>query len=60
MPLHDVGDAMHEYKRGQLHSGKGGPKVASRKQAIAIGMSAKRKAKGKRAPAQRALTSGGR
>lgn len=52
MPLKSVGDAMHEFKRGSLHSGKGGPVVKSRKQAIAIGMSserrAKRKASGKR------------
>lgn len=30
---------MHEYKTGTLHSGKGGPVVKSRKQAIAIAMS---------------------
>lgn len=31
---------MHEFKQGKLHSGsKHGPKVKSRKQAIAIGMS---------------------
>lgn len=31
---------MHEYKAGQLHSGsKKGPKVTSRKQAVAIAMS---------------------
>ncbi len=36
---------MHEYKHGALHSGsKTGPKVKSRKQAIAIGMSQQRKA----------------
>ena len=36
---------MHEYKHGTLHSGsKTGPKVKSRKQAIAIGMSQQRKA----------------
>lgn len=30
---------MHEYKQGNLHSGsKTGPKVKSRKQAIAIGL----------------------
>lgn len=40
---------MHEWKMGTLHSGKGpkgpkkGPVVKSRKQAIAIGMSAARK-----------------
>lgn len=36
---------MHEFKHGQLHSGsKTGPKVRSRKQAIAIGLNQKRKA----------------
>jgi hypothetical protein len=37
---------MHEFKEHKLHSGsKKGPKVKSRKQAIAIGMSEARKAK---------------
>ena len=30
---------MHEYKTGSLHSGKKGPVVTSRKQAIAIALS---------------------
>lgn len=35
-----VEKVMHEYKEGTLHSGsKKGPKVRSRKQAIAIAMS---------------------
>lgn len=34
-----VGKVMHEYKTGTLHSGKGGPVVKNRKQAIAIAMS---------------------
>ena len=34
-----VGKAMHEFKTGTLHSGKGGPVVKSRKQAIAISLS---------------------
>lgn len=35
-----VEKVMHEYKHGELHSGsKRGPKVASRKQAIAIALS---------------------
>lgn len=35
---------MEEFKAGQLHSGsKKGPKVKSRKQAIAIGLSEQRK-----------------
>jgi len=37
---------MHEFKHGSLHSGsKSGPKVKSRKQAIAIAMSEARKGK---------------
>lgn len=40
---------MHEYKEGELHSGsKHGPKVTSRMQAIAIGMSEARKSAKKR------------
>lgn len=34
-----VGKVMGEFKRGTLHSGKGGPVVKSRKQAVAIAMS---------------------
>lgn len=34
-----VGKVMGEFKRGTLHSGKKGPVVKSRKQAIAIAMS---------------------
>lgn len=35
-----IGKVMHEFKEGKLHSGsKTGPKVKSRKQAIAIGIS---------------------
>ena len=48
-----VGKVMKEYKEGTLHSGKGGPVVKSRKQAVAIGLSeagmskpAKKKTKG--------------
>ena len=41
-----VKKVMGEYKRGSLHSGsKKGPKVTSRKQAVAIALSEKRKAK---------------
>ncbi len=44
---------MHKRKRGTLHSGsKKGPVVKDRKQAIAIGLSEARKAKGE--PAARA------
>ena len=45
-----VGAAMHEFKRGELKSGKGGTKVKSRKQAIAIGLSEAREAGGKVPP----------
>lgn len=34
-----VEKVMHEWKAGTLHSGKGGPVVKSRKQAVAIAMS---------------------
>lgn len=40
-----VGKVMGEFKAGDLHSGKNGPVVKSRKQAIAIGLSEARKAK---------------
>ena len=45
MPFDQV---MHKYKHGTLHSGsKQGPKVTSRKQAVAIMMSERRKAASK-------------
>ena len=34
-----VGKVMSEYKAGGLHSGKGGPVVKNRKQAVAIALS---------------------
>lgn len=34
-----VGKVMHEYKMGELHSGKGGKVVKNPKQAIAISLS---------------------
>jgi ribosomal protein L21E len=44
-----VGKVMKEYKEGTLHSGKKGPVVKSRKQAVAIALSeanmSKKKAK---------------
>jgi hypothetical protein len=44
MPSDEV---MHEFGKGKLHSGsKRGPKVKSRKQAVAIMLSEKRKEKG--------------
>ena len=42
-----VGAALHEEKSGKLKSGRSGKKVASRKQAIAIGLSEARKEGGK-------------
>lgn len=42
-----VEKAMHERKEGTLKSGRSGKKVASRKQAIAIGLSEARQAGGK-------------
>lgn len=44
-----IGKVMHEYKTGTLHSGKGGPVVKSKAQAVAIAMSeAKMKPKKKK------------
>lgn len=42
-----VQKVMHEYKTGTLHSGKGGPVVKSRKQAVAIALSVASKSKKK-------------
>ena len=43
-----VKKVMGEYKDRSLHSGKGGPVVTKRKQAVAIALSAGRKAARKR------------
>ena len=41
-----VHKVMHEFKHGKLHSGsKSGPKVKSRKQAVAIALSEARRGK---------------
>ncbi|MCC2644724.1 MAG: hypothetical protein K0R94_502 [Burkholderiales bacterium] len=45
----EVKKEMHEYKEGKAHSGKGGVKVKSKKQAVAIGLSKARK-KGAKVP----------
>jgi hypothetical protein len=39
-----VKHAVHEFKRGELKSGRSGKRVKSRKQAIAIGLSEAREA----------------
>lgn len=39
-----VAEAMHEFKHGELHSGKSGKPVTNPKQAVAIGLSEARKA----------------
>ena len=43
--------AMHEYKHGELKSGKSKKKVTSKKQAVAIGLSEARK-KGAKVPSK--------
>lgn len=43
-----MASVLREYKGGTLHSGKGGPVVKSRKQAVAIAMSEAGMAKKKR------------
>jgi len=43
-----VAKVMGEYKRGTLKSGKGGPVVKSKKQAVAIAMSEAKMAKKKK------------
>jgi hypothetical protein len=48
----DVASEMRRFKRGTAKSGRGGGKVKSRKQAIAIGLSIARK-KGKKVPKQK-------
>lgn len=47
-----VESAMHRKKKGTLRSGRGGKKVTSRKQAIAIGLSEARE-KGAKVPRKR-------
>lgn len=42
-----VAKVMREYKKGKLHSGKGGPEVTNPKQALAIAISEAKRAKKK-------------
>jgi hypothetical protein len=46
-PTQRKGQAFREFKAGNLHSGKGGPVVTNKKQAVAIALSASRKGKTK-------------
>jgi hypothetical protein len=50
MPLESKEQAFKEFKAGTLHSGRGGPVVRSRRQAIAIALNADRRAGKKVAP----------
>jgi len=43
----EVEKTMHEYKQGDLRTGKSGKKVTSRKQAVAIGLDKARREGGK-------------
>lgn len=47
-----VEKSMHEYKKGELKSGKSGKKVTNPKQAVAIGLSKARKS-GAKVPRQK-------
>lgn len=47
----EVEKAVHEFKRGELTSGKSGKTVKSREQAVAIGLSKARK-RGAKVPAK--------
>lgn len=55
MPLTSKKMAFDEFAAGTLHSGKGGPVVTNRRQAIAIALSADRRAKKSAASQGRAL-----
>jgi len=46
MKNNKVNKVMKEYKAGTLHSGKKGPVVKSKKQAVAIALSEKGKSRG--------------
>lgn len=44
-----IANVMREFKRGELHSGRGGPVVTNPKQGIAIALSEARRMKAKSA-----------
>lgn len=46
MPLTSKKQAFDEFKAGTLHSGKGGPVVKSKKQAVAIALSVGKRSQG--------------
>ena len=48
MPLTSKKMAFDEFKAGKLHSGKGGPVVKDRKQAIAIALNTDRRIKARK------------
>lgn len=48
MPLRSKEQAFREFAAGKLHSGKGGPVVKNKKQAVAIALNAERRNKGKK------------
>lgn len=50
MPLTSKKMAFDEFKAGKLHSGKGGPVVKDRKQAIAIALDTERRMKARKRP----------
>lgn len=52
-PSPKVTKVMHEFKAHTLHSGKGGPVVTSRKQAIAIALSEQAQANKRKATKKR-------
>lgn len=54
MPLKSKAQAFKEFKAGDLHSGKGGKVVTSRKQAIAIALSVDRESDEERKRRKRA------
>jgi hypothetical protein len=52
-----IGKVMHEFKEGNLHSGRSGKKVTDRKQAVAIGIS-KARSQGLKVPKRTSASRG--